>query len=151
MEPMSDDQAGEVMLSLEGVGKSYQTLSVVKDFNVTLRKGELISLLGPSGCGKTTTLRMIGGLVQPTDGRIVLRSRDITHEPPHRRDTVMVFQSYALFPHMTAQQNIAFGLQRRGVARPAIGERVAKLLDLLNLRGLRWPAAARCGCPRARR
>ena len=97
--------------------------------------GEFFSLLGPSGCGKTTTLRMIGGFELPTGGRILLRGRDITYDPPDKRPVNMVFQNYALFPHLDVGDNIAFGLKRKGVAKPEIDRRVGEALELVHLEG----------------
>ena len=95
--------------------------------------GEFFSLLGPSGCGKTTTLRMIGGFELPTGGRILLRDRDVTMEPPDKRPVNMVFQSYALFPHLDVGENVAFGLKRRKVEKGEITQRVGEALDLVRL------------------
>ena len=103
-------------LHLERVSKLYGEFAAVRDFDLEIEKGEFISLLGPSGCGKTTTLQMIAGLVAPTTGRIALDGRDITREKPARRGLGVVFQSYALFPHMTVAQNVAFGLEKRKIA-----------------------------------
>ncbi len=102
---------------------------------------EFFSLLGPSGCGKTTTLRAIAGSVQPDSGRVIIGGRDVTALPPHRRNVGMVFQKYALFPHLTAAENVAYGLENRGFARNAMAARVAESLDLVALRGFdqRYP------------
>src|SRR4051812_41874620 len=105
-------------LTLDGLTRLYGDVAAVSDVNLSVAKGEFISLLGPSGCGKTTTLQMIAGLVEPTSGRITLDGRDITHEKPDRRGLGIVFQSYALFPHMTVAQNVSFGLEMRKVSRP---------------------------------
>ena len=105
----------------------------VAGVDLAVEPGELVALLGPSGCGKTTTLRMIAGLTPATSGRIVVAGRDVTALPPHRRDMGIVFQSYALFPHMTVAANIAFGLEMRGVPRAGIQARVAQALDLVRL------------------
>jgi len=107
----------------------------VKNLSLAIHEGEMLSLLGPSGCGKTTTMRAIAGLMNPAEGRIILRGRDITAVPPNRRGFGLVFQSYALFPHMTAYQNIAFGLkvQRRSPAE--IDSRARQMIDLVGLRG----------------
>lgn len=123
-------------LSLEKVSKAFAGVAAVKDFNLEIRKGALVSLLGPSGCGKTTTLRMIAGFEQPeTDGgRICLDGADITPVPPNRRDIGMVFQSYALFPNMTVRANVAFGLRMHHLAKDEIEERVGGILDMVRLR-----------------
>jgi putative spermidine/putrescine transport system ATP-binding protein len=123
-------------LVLEGLARRYGNTTAVARMDLAVKPGELVALLGPSGCGKTTTLRMVAGFVEPSEGRILLRGRDITTMPPHRRDTGMVFQSYALFPHLTVAENIAFGLQRRGVPKPEAAERVARMVALLQLQGL---------------
>jgi spermidine/putrescine transport system ATP-binding protein len=104
--------------------------------------GSFFALLGPSGCGKTTTLRMLGGLETPTSGRIYLGDEDITERKPYRRPVNMVFQNYALFPHLNVTDNVAFGLRRKGRAGTEIGREVERMLDLVELGGLgrRWPA-----------
>jgi putative spermidine/putrescine transport system ATP-binding protein len=123
-------------LELQGVEKRYGATRAVAGVDLSVAPGELVALLGPSGCGKTTTLRMVAGFVEPTAGRIVMAGADITRVPPHKRNAGMVFQSYALFPHLTVAENIAFGLRRRGVGRAEIAERVAKMVALLQLDGL---------------
>lgn len=123
-------------LVLDGLVRRYGGTVAVARVDLSVAPGELVALLGPSGCGKTTTLRMVAGFVEPSAGRILLRGRDITREPPHKRDTGMVFQSYALFPHLTVAGNIAFGLQRRGVAKAEVAQRVTRMVKLLRLDGL---------------
>ncbi|MCA1647948.1 MAG: ABC transporter ATP-binding protein [Chloroflexi bacterium] len=118
---------------LERLSKRYDSVPAVDDLSLELERGELISLLGPSGCGKTTTLRMLGGFVMPTAGRVLIRGLDVTRQPPHRRDTAMVFQSYALFPHLTVFENVAFGLRRRHVPAADLASRVHGMLELLQL------------------
>jgi putative spermidine/putrescine transport system ATP-binding protein len=121
-------------LELRGVTKVYGgTAPAVDSIDMNVGQGEFIALLGPSGCGKTTTLRMVAGFIAPTAGRIFLRGADITELPPHRRDMGMVFQSYALFPHMTVRGNIEFGLRSHGVSRHEMAKRVAGALDLVGL------------------
>lgn len=105
----------------------------VRDVNLDIRSGEFFSILGPSGCGKTTLLRMIAGFESPTSGRIILNGRDLTGIPPQLRAIGMVFQNYALFPHMTVSENVAFGLETAGVAKDRIRERVGKMLDAVRL------------------
>ncbi|WP_367353661.1 ABC transporter ATP-binding protein [Agrobacterium pusense] len=107
----------------------------VDHVSLSLPRGEMLALLGPSGCGKTTILRMIAGLIPVTSGEIRLDGRDISATPVHRRNMGMVFQAYALFPHMNVAENIAFGLEMRGIAKPERKERVAKALDLVKLSG----------------
>ena len=128
-------------LTLEGLTRLYGDVAAVSDVSLSVAKGEFVSLLGPSGCGKTTTLQMIAGLVEPTSGRITLDGRDITHEKPDRRGLGIVFQSYALFPHMTVAQNVSFGLEMRRVARAEREARVRQALALVQLAALadRYP------------
>src|SRR5690348_11185459 len=128
-------------LTLEGVSKEFGTFTAVRDVSLTIDKGEFVSLLGPSGCGKTTTLQMIAGLIEPTEGRISLDGRDITREKPDRRGLGIVFQSYALFPHMTVAQNVAFGLEMRKVPRAERDKRVKQALALVQLSAMaeRYP------------
>ena len=104
-------------------------------------EGEFLALLGPSGCGKTTALRLLAGFLQPTAGRILVDEQDVSALPPHKRNAGMVFQDYALFPHMTVEDNIAFGLHERGQRGAAAKKRVAELLDLVRLAGMerRYP------------
>jgi putative spermidine/putrescine transport system ATP-binding protein len=120
-------------LTLQSLSKVYGELAAVRDVDLSVAKGEFVSLLGPSGCGKTTTLQMIAGLVEPTGGRITLDGRDITHEKPSKRGLGIVFQSYALFPHMTVAENVAFGLEMRKIAKPERDRRVAEMLSLVHL------------------
>lgn len=121
---------------LDDVTKRFGAVTAVDRMRLDLQEGELIAFLGPSGCGKTTTLRMVAGFEQPTHGVIRFGDRDVTHVPPEKRNVGMVFQNYALFPHMTVAQNVAYGLEMRRVARPAVQERVARMLDKVQLDGL---------------
>ena len=125
-----------------GVEKSYGEQIAVRGIDLTVRPGEFVTLLGPSGCGKTTCLRMVAGFVAPSRGRIIMGGRDITALPPYRRNTGMVFQSYALFPHRTVAENIAFGLQVRRLARAEREQRIAEALRLVHLEQFasRYPA-----------
>jgi len=127
----------------ENVTKKYGNLAAVADFDLSIDKGQLVALLGPSGCGKTTSLRMLGGFITPTVGAIHLRGQDVTRVPPHKRDTAMVFQSYALFPHLTVEKNVAYGLRRRRVPHEDIKRRVADALSLVRIPELaaRYPSA----------
>jgi len=120
-------------LELIQLDKTYEGSIAVRDFNLQVEKGEFISLLGPSGCGKTTTLRMVAGFASPDNGSIYLNGEDITAVPPNQRGMGMVFQSYALFPNMTAWNNIAFGLRVARIPSPVIKERVNELLELVDL------------------
>ena len=126
---------GEAFLSLRGLTKSYGGFTAVDDFALDVPKGELVAFLGPSGCGKTTSLRMIAGLVPATAGRIVVGGQDLTQVPTHRRDMGLVFQSYALFPHMSVARNVAFGLEMRRVAGDEIARRVKEAIALVHLTG----------------
>ncbi|WP_332680942.1 ABC transporter ATP-binding protein [Bosea sp. (in: a-proteobacteria)] len=120
-------------LTLEKLSKIYGDLAAVRDVDLSVDKGEFVSLLGPSGCGKTTTLQMIAGLIEPSAGTIRLDGRDITREKPNHRGLGIVFQSYALFPHMSVAQNVAFGLEMRKVAKAERDERVKTMLGLVHL------------------
>ncbi len=123
-------------LVLEGLSKDYGVGEPAVDrLYLEIARGEFVALLGPSGCGKTTSLRMIAGLVEPTGGRILLDGDDLTARPVHRRNIGMVFQNYALFPHMSVADNVAFGLEMRGLATAEIRERVAEALVLVRLSG----------------
>ena len=128
-------------LTFEGLGKSYGEVEVVRDVSVTIAEGEFVSLLGPSGCGKTTILRMVAGLVEPSRGRILIGRDDVTTLPPNKRGLGLVFQSYALFPHMTVFENVAFGLRRRKVAGAELERRVKEALGMVRLAafGERYP------------
>jgi putative spermidine/putrescine transport system ATP-binding protein len=123
-------------IELESVSKRYGDFHAVRDFSLAIEQGELVVLLGPSGCGKTTTLRMIAGFVPVTSGRVRLGGRDVTNLPPHRRNTGLVFQGYALFPHLTAAENVAFGLEMRRLPDAVVREKVARALKLVRLEGL---------------
>jgi spermidine/putrescine transport system ATP-binding protein len=122
-------------ISLVALRKRFGAIEAVAGVDLDIVTGEFFSLLGPSGCGKTTTLRMIGGFERPSGGRIKLRGIDVTDAPPERRPVNMVFQSYALFPHLSVRDNVAFGLRRRRVARPEVDARVAEALELVHLTG----------------
>jgi iron(III) transport system ATP-binding protein len=123
------------MLRLERVGKRFGTVTAVDELSLDVEAGELLSLLGPSGCGKTTTLRMIAGFETPTSGRILLADRDVTAAPPQRRGMGMVFQNYALFPHLSVRENVAFGLEATRVPRGEIDGRVRQVLRRVDLEG----------------
>jgi spermidine/putrescine transport system ATP-binding protein len=125
----------EVGVRLVDVVKTFGDAVAVDHINLEVRDGEFFSLLGPSGCGKTTTLRMIGGFEQPTSGLIELQGRDVTWLPPYQRNVNTVFQSYALFPHLTIYENVAFGLRRKGVKDSEIKSRVSDMLRLVEMPG----------------
>jgi putative spermidine/putrescine transport system ATP-binding protein len=123
------------VVELRGVSKTYGDVRALGDVTLTVRQGELLSLLGPSGCGKTTTLNVVAGFVAPDSGRVFVDGADVTDTPPYRRGLGVVFQSYALFPHMTVEENVAFGLRERGVPRREIATRVREALALVRLPG----------------
>lgn len=121
---------------LDGLEKRYPgTAPSVAELSLDIRDGEFFTLLGPSGCGKSTTLRMVAGFIQPTQGRILFDERDVTSAPPNRRDTGMVFQNYALFPHMTVRANVAYGLTVRRTGRAEKSRRVDHALEQVGLGG----------------
>jgi putative spermidine/putrescine transport system ATP-binding protein len=133
---MTDTSRIAADVRLERVEKSFDgTTRVVDRVDLVVEPGEFFALLGPSGCGKTTTLRMIAGFEEPDDGRITVGAEDVTHMPVHKRDMGMIFQSYALFPHRTVAENVAFGLRMRGFAKDAIQQRVTQALRQVALEG----------------
>ena len=123
-------------LVLSGVAKRFRDHAVIQGLDLTVAKGEFVSLLGPSGCGKTTLLRMIAGLVQCDAGRIEVGGGDLTRVPAHRRNVGVVFQNYALFPHLNVRDNVAFGLRAQGKPAPEVDAAVAHFLDLVRLDAL---------------
>ena len=127
---------GSVAIALEGVSKGFGETRAVRDVTVAIGEGEFFSLLGPSGCGKTTTLRMIAGFEVPDEGRIVLQGTDVTSVAANHRKVNMVFQQYALFPHMSIYDNVAFGLKVKRVPRSEHSERVHEMLRVVELEGL---------------
>jgi spermidine/putrescine transport system ATP-binding protein len=129
------EPSADVDVRLEEITKRFGDVTAVDMLNLEISRGEFFSLLGPSGCGKTTTLRMIGGFEEPTFGRIELRNVDVTGIPPYRRNVNTVFQSYALFPHLSVFDNVAFGLRRKKVPKDEIRRRVEESLDLVDLPG----------------
>jgi spermidine/putrescine transport system ATP-binding protein len=133
---MNYDSAADGHIVLDDVTKEFGDVTAVDHVNLTIGKGEFFSLLGPSGCGKTTTLRMIAGFEEPTSGRILLEGQDVTYVPAARRHVNMVFQAYALFPHMTVWENIAFGLKIKKVGRSEVGDRVAEAMRTVRLQGM---------------
>jgi spermidine/putrescine ABC transporter ATP-binding subunit len=146
MSEMADVEAGKpalreaagsssagVILSVRGVCKHYGQSTVVSDVNLDVADGEFLTLLGPSGSGKTTILNVVGGFVKPTAGDVILEGKSMLGVPPHRRNLGMVFQNYALFPHMSAAENVAFPLKMRHLPKPEIKTRVAEMLRMVNL------------------
>jgi putative spermidine/putrescine transport system ATP-binding protein len=129
------------LLELKDVCAGYGENMILKHYDIAIEEGKLVSLLGPSGCGKTTTLRLIAGFSEPKSGQVLFNGRDITRTPPNKRNFGFVFQSYALFPHMTIFDNVAYGLKMRGVGKDEMAERVEKMLATVDLEGLggRYP------------
>src|SRR4051795_12348667 len=123
-------------IRLDGVVKRFGETLAVDRLTLEIERGAFYALLGPSGCGKTTTLRMIGGFEDPTEGTVYLGGADVTDLPPYKRDVNTVFQSYALFPHLDVERNVAFGLERRKLAKDEVRRRVAEALDMTQLDGL---------------
>jgi spermidine/putrescine transport system ATP-binding protein len=129
-------RSGTIDVRLDRVTKRFDDVTAVDDLSLEIEHGSFFALLGPSGCGKTTTLRMIGGFEEPTYGTIYLGEDPVTGRPPYKRDVNTVFQSYALFPHLTIFENVAFGLRRRGVRGQDVRGRVLEILRLVGLEGL---------------
>ncbi|WP_315837630.1 ABC transporter ATP-binding protein [Bradyrhizobium prioriisuperbiae] len=136
------EDAQRPMLELVGLRKRFTEADVVREVSLKLPRGALLTLLGPSGCGKSTLLRMIAGFVEPSSGHVIVNGRSVTNLRPERRPTAMLFQSYALFPHMTVFDNVAFGLKLRRMDKAAIKRKVADALSLVRMEGLarRFPA-----------
>jgi putative spermidine/putrescine transport system ATP-binding protein len=131
----------DVVVGLTNLRKEYGEFVAVDSLSLEVRRGELLCLLGPSGCGKTTTLRMIAGFIEPTGGSIRIEGNEVSQLPPYRRDTGMVFQNYALFPHMNVSQNVAFGLENIGMSSNGRQKRVSEMLEMVELSQLarRYP------------
>src|SRR5436190_17509162 len=132
--PMSEND--RVAIALDGVSKRFGSHTAVNDVTLEIAEGEFFSMLGPSGCGKTTTLRMIAGFETPDVGRVVLEGSDVTSVSANKRPVNMVFQQYALFPHMTIYDNVAFGLKVKRVPRAQHRDRINELLSVVDLEGL---------------
>ncbi len=120
-------------LAISGLTKVFGVSTAVDGVTLRIHTGEMVALLGPSGCGKTTILRMIAGLVEPTLGEVLIGGYRVTHIPVHRRNIGMLFQNYALFPHLSVAENVAFGLQMRGLAKAEIRPKVQAALSLVQL------------------
>jgi len=135
LEPSGEPQAPLYDVKLVRVSKTFGVTCAVRDLTLQVEQGIFYSLLGPSGCGKTTTLRLIAGFEQPTAGQVLIRGINVAGLPPYRRDVNTVFQSYALFPHMSVADNIAYGLRQRHVSRAEIRRRVDQALEMVRLTG----------------
>ncbi|MEZ5073447.1 MAG: ABC transporter ATP-binding protein [Solirubrobacterales bacterium] len=129
-------ELAEAMIRLERISKRFGEALAVDDVSIEIARGEFFSMLGPSGCGKTTTLRMIAGFEEPTTGRVLLDGEDVTLTSPRHRNVNMVFQDYALFPHMSVAENVGFGLKLKRVARAEMRERIEEMLAVVRLEGL---------------
>lgn len=125
----------DVILTLDSISKSFDGETVIDNLNLEIERNEFITLLGPSGCGKSTTLRIIGGFVKPDEGRVLFEGKDITDLPPDKRNVNTVFQKYSLFPHMTVEENIAFGLKLKKKSKQYIKDKIAYALKLVNMEG----------------
>ncbi len=165
-----NQQPKEVLVKIDRVTKQFDETLAVDTVSLTINKGEIFALLGGSGSGKSTLLRMLAGFERPTEGRIFLDGQDITDLPPYERPINMMFQSYALFPHMSVAQNIAFGLKQDGLPKAEIDERVAEMLKLVHMTQyakrkphqlsggqrqrwpwpVRWPSGRSCCCSTSR-
>ena len=147
------------LIRFERVTKRFGTVTAIDDLSLNVYEREFFALLGPSGCGKTTLMRLLAGFETPTAGRVLLRGEDLSGVPPYRRPVNLMFQSYALFPHMSVFDNVAFGLRQERTSREEVAARVDEMLNLVNLTGLertktrsafRRPASARGARPLAR-
>lgn len=127
---------GTCVVELRDITKTFGDVVAVDNVSVQIQSGEFVTLLGPSGCGKTTTLRLISGFEEPTAGEILLNGKNVAGVPPYERDTTVVFQDYALFPHRNVEQNVAFGLRMRGEKKEAIERKVQEMLSMVDLEGL---------------
>ena len=127
---------GDIAVQLDGVTKRFGKTIALDDVSLLVRRGELMTLLGPSGCGKTTLLNLVAGFLMPDSGEIAIDGRRVTDVPPYRRESGIMFQQYALFPHMSVAANVGYGLKMRRVAKPEIARRVAEALALIKLEGL---------------
>jgi spermidine/putrescine transport system ATP-binding protein len=135
-ERVAAERAPEADIRLEGVTKRFGEMVAVDDLTLSIERGAFYALLGPSGCGKTTTLRMIGGFEDPSEGVIYLGGQAVTDLPPYKRDVNTVFQSYALFPHLSVERNVAFGLERKKLSKSEVATRVAETLDMVQMGAL---------------
>ena len=129
----STEQSARPLLEIRNISKLFDGIPAVDNVSLTINKGEIFALLGASGCGKSTLLRLLAGFEKPTKGQIILDGQDLANTPPYKRPINMMFQSYALFPHMTVEQNIAFGLKQDGLPRDEINQRVHEMLELVHM------------------
>src|SRR4029450_3809445 len=127
--------SGDTYISLRGISKPFGPVRGVEDVSFDIKRGEFFSLLGPSGCGKTTLLRMLAGFEFPTHGELFIDDQPMSGVPPNERPTNMVFQSYAIFPHLTVAENIGYGLRKKGLSREEIADTVNQALDRIKLAG----------------
>jgi len=125
----------DAFIEIASVSKSFGSVTAVDNISLSIRKGEFFSLLGPSGCGKTTLLRILGGFETPSDGKVMIEGQEVTHMPAHLRSTNMVFQNYAIFPHLNVEQNVAYGLRQQKLSREAQAEKVSAALAMVQLEG----------------
>ena len=130
------NRRSEPLIKVKGIVKNFGAFTAVDNVDLEIYRGELFSILGASGCGKTTLLRILAGLESPSSGTVFVDGIDITNLPPYERPVNMMFQSYALFPHMTVAHNVAYGLKRDGVAKPELWKRVDEILDMVELSDL---------------
>lgn len=128
--------AADTAVSIEGVVKKYGDQTVLREVSLKIRRGEFLTLLGPSGCGKTTLLNLIAGFAEADSGEVFIDGQPVTSEPPHRRQIGLVFQNYALFPHMTVERNIGYGLRMQGVAKDEAARRIRDAMAMVKLDGL---------------
>jgi ABC-type Fe3+/spermidine/putrescine transport system ATPase subunit len=126
----------DIAVQLDGVTKRFGKTTALDDVSLLVRRGELMTLLGPSGCGKSTLLNLVAGFLMPDGGEIAIDGRRVTDVPPYRRESGIMFQQYALFPHMSVAANVGYGLKMRRIAKPEIARRVAEALALIKLEGL---------------
>lgn len=143
------------IIEFREIVKQFGSQIVLKGINLDIYENEFVTLLGPSGCGKTTLLRILGGFLDADEGKVIFDGEEISNKPPYERELNTVFQKYALFPHLSVYENIAFGLKIKKVSKDVIDQKVMKMLRLIGLEGYedknttllsRWPAAACCHC-----
>ena len=141
-QPAATTQDAEPFIRIEGVSKLFDGVTAVNNVSLEVFKGELFAILGSSGSGKSTLLRLLAGLERPTSGRIIIDGQDMTDLPPYERPLNMMFQSYAVFPHMSVEKNVAYGLEKEGLDKDEIESRVDEMLALVRLQDLAIAQAA---------